>query len=51
MEVRHERLHSNRRGGSGTRVVGLELTWWRQETSDQARVDTVGVRHERLRSN
>ena len=44
MEVGHEQLHSNQRSGGGRRVVGLKLTWWRQEMSIPAQIDMVGGR-------
>ena len=42
-----KRSGSTTRGRGRTRAVGLELTWWRQETSVPAQVDMVWVGHER----
>ena len=45
--VGDERSGSRAHGGSGTRAVVLELTWWEWQTSSQARIDTMGVGNER----
>ena len=43
MGVGDEQSGSRVPGGSGTRVVVLELTWWEWQTSGQAQIDMMGV--------
>ena len=49
VEVGHEWLCSNRRGGCGRRVVRLELTWWGWDTSGWAQIDMVEGRRRVIR--
>ena len=42
MEAGDERLRSDRHGGGGQRVFGLESTCWRWKMSDRTRIDVDG---------